>query len=493
MIVDALPVGFFGKLPSLGDFVRREVNPDTVDAWDRWLQAAMTASREALGERWLDLYLTAPMWRFFAHAGVLDELPVAGVLFPSVDRVGRYFPFTVFARLPARSAGLVVADRCAAWFDRVEDLVLAHLDGENHTVEELEGAVAASGERLAAALDALPTQLGAASYRDPGELLSGCMHLPLGERVDVAPTALAWLEQSIERSVPGAVYWWSSGSGIIQPSWLITRGLPEPQAYTAMLSGAWGDWPWESGDALEPVAMLTAPGMQLESSGASHMGRVRTENQDAYISRPEIGLWAVADGMGGHSAGQLASRTTADVLASLEPRAAFPDFVRAVRDTLTGVNRYLHSLSLRAVNPTVIGTTVVALVVRDGGGVCVWAGDSRLYRLRGAAFEQLTVDHSETVETAAAGEVTASNVITRALGGHGEIELDQISFDIQPGDRYLLCSDGLYRELAADDIVVALRDRATVEAADALVDRVLTGEAADNVTAVVVHARPDAP
>jgi len=97
------------------------------------------------------------------------------------------------------------------------------------------------------------------------------------------------------------------------------------------------------------------------------------------------------------------------------------------------------------------------------------------------------------VETAAAGEVTASNVITRALGGHGEIELDQISFDVQPGDRYLLCSDGLYRELAADDIVVALRDRATVEAADALVDRVLTGEAADNVTVVVVHARPDAP
>ena len=91
----------------------------------------VAASRERLGDGWLDLYLTAPMWRFFVQPGVLDEQPVGGVLFPSVDRVGRHFPFTVFARLPRRCVGLVVADRCAAWFERVEDLVLAHLEDDS--------------------------------------------------------------------------------------------------------------------------------------------------------------------------------------------------------------------------------------------------------------------------------------------------------------------------------------------------------------------------
>ena len=127
---DALAVGFYGKLPMLGDFVRRHVSDRTVVAWDAWLQQALAASRDRLGDGWLDLYLTAPMWRFFVQPGVLDEQPVAGVLFPSVDRVGRHFPFTVFARLPRRCVGLVVADRCAAWFERVEDLVLAHFEDD---------------------------------------------------------------------------------------------------------------------------------------------------------------------------------------------------------------------------------------------------------------------------------------------------------------------------------------------------------------------------
>lgn len=491
--MDVVSVGFFGKLPSLGDFVGRDVEPGTMETWDRWLQVAMSASREVLGERWLDLYLTAPIWRFFAHAGVLEELPVAGVLFPSVDRVGRNFPFTVFARLPARAAGLVVADRCAGWFDRVEDLLLAHLDGENNTVERLDGAVAATADLLAAALDTLPIHPPTASYRDPRESRGSCIHLPLGDRANVAPAALAWLEQLIDQAVPGAVFWWSSGSNSVRPSWLITKGLPDPHAFAAMLSGAWGDWPWESGDALQPITKAGPPGMRLESSAATHMGRVRTENQDAFISRPDIGLWAVADGMGGHSAGQLASRAAADALARLEPRESLPDFVSAIRDTLTDVNGYLHTLSLRSVTPTVIGTTVVALVVRGGNGVCVWAGDSRLYRLRGAAFDQLTVDHSEVLETDdVVRGAAASSVITRALGGHEEIELDQTSFDVQPGDHYLLCSDGLYRELAAGDVVELLRLHGTVPVADALVERVLVGEAADNVTAVVVCARPGA-
>ena len=495
---DALEVGFYGKLPTLGDFVRRHVADRTVVAWDAWLQQALAASREQLGGEWLDLYLTAPMWRFFLQPGVLDEQPVAGVLFPSVDRVGRHFPFTVFARLPRRCVGLVVADRCAAWFERVEDLVLAHFEDDTRTVDALDESIGATAERLAAAIDTLPENLAAGGLGDPGAISDGCLHLSLGNRLDVTPTALIWLEKSISHAMPDAVFWWSSGSASVQPSWLITRGLPEPRAFSAMLSGTWDQWPWQSDEAPASVvssagAMLpVTPAVRIESAGRTHPGRVRDENQDAYVMRPEIGLWAVADGMGGHSAGQLASRTTVDALASVEQKAMFPEFVRVVRETLEGVNAHLYSLSQRAVNPTVIGTTLVTLMVREGTGVCLWAGDSRLYRLRGGNLEQLTVDHSEAVELAANAETAPSNVITRALGGHSEIEIAQLSFDVRDGDRFLLCSDGLHGELAADDIGELMSGHDATATSEALIARVMQGNAADNVTVVVVHAHAGA-
>jgi type VI secretion system protein ImpM len=491
-VADVLSVGFFGKLPSVGDFVRRRVDDGIVTAWDAWLQESIASSRELLGDRWLDLYLTAPMWRFVAPAGVLDDLPVAGILFPSVDRVGRYFPFTVFARLPERSSGLVVADRCAPWFERIEDLVLAQLDDEGHSVEEIDEVLAATSEQLAAVLHAVPAHLGTMQFEDVGAGLTGYQHVPLGERVDIGPAALTWLGQLIGRSVPGAVFWWSSGSASVRPSWLITRGLPEPRAFAAMLSGAWGDWPWEPGDTLVTEPFLRAVPVRFDSAGSTHPGRVRNENQDAYTSRPDIGLWAVADGMGGHSSGQLASKATTDALAGIEPGAAFPEFVRTVRNTLGEVNHYLVSLSRRAASPTVIGTTVVVLLVRDGLGVCLWAGDSRLYRLRNGVLEQLTADHSEPSDPDVESLLGSSNVITRALGGHDEIDLDQLTFEIRPRDRYLLCSDGLYREIGVNDLQALLDEGDASAAVDALQQRVLRGEAADNVTVVVVDAQPGA-
>lgn len=486
-----LEVGFFGKLPAVGDFVRRRVDDPLVSAWDGWLQQAVATSRDTLQGRWLDLYLTAPMWRFFAPAGVLDELPVAGILFPSVDRVGRYFPFTVFARLPERSSGLVIADRCAPWFERVEDLMLAQLEDDGHAVDEIDEALAATSDQLAALVHALPSHLGELQFESLGDSLTGCRHLALGERVDIGATALAWLGQLIDRSEPLAVLWWSSGSQSVRPSWLVTRRLPDPRAFAAMLSGDWGDWPWGDGDTLVSGSFLGAVPVRFDSAGTTHPGHQRTENQDAYASRPEIGLWAVADGMGGHSSGHLASRATADALAGLEPRPTFPELVRAVREALQQVNGYLQSLSKRSVNPTVIGTTVVVLLVRDGAAVCLWAGDSRLYRLRAGVLEQLSADHSEALEPAGGGS-GSSNVITRALGGHDDIDLDQMTFDVRPGDRFLLCSDGLYRELDDDHIAATLQAGDAAAAVASLLEQALRGEAADNITAVVVDARPGA-
>jgi len=492
-VADVLAVGFFGKLPPVGDFVRRRVGDDLVEAWDAWLQESISASRRTLGDRWLDLYLTAAMWRFVVPAGVLDDLPVAGVLFPSVDRVGRYFPFTVFARLPEHTSGLVIADRCAPWFERVENLVLAQFEVDGFTVEEIDSALGASGAELEVLIHALPSSAGSPQFGEVGAVFTGCQHLPLGERMDIGPAALAWLGQIIGRSVPDAVLWWSSGSASVQPSWLITRGLPEPRAFAAMLSGAWGAWPWEPGDASGAGPILGSVPLSFDSAGTTHPGRVRSENQDAYLSRPEIGLWAVADGMGGHTSGQHASRATVDALAGLEPCAAFPELVRSVRDTLCEVNRYLVSLSQRGASPTVIGTTVVVLLVREGTGLCMWAGDSRLYRLRDGRLEQLTVDHSEANAPDADPTLGQSNVITRALGGLDELELDQLTFDVRAGDRFLLCSDGLYRDATAADLQARLAGGDAATRVAELLQRTLQGAASDNVTVIVVDAQRGAP
>ena len=100
----AVDVGFFGKLPSHGDFIERRVASAFREAWDEWLQRCMTQSQRELGSRWLDCYLTSPMWRFFLCDGVAGAASYAGILLPSVDRVGRYFPLTVVVELPVELA-----------------------------------------------------------------------------------------------------------------------------------------------------------------------------------------------------------------------------------------------------------------------------------------------------------------------------------------------------------------------------------------------------
>ena len=95
-----IEVGLYGKLPSHGDFLRRRVSDAFVRVWDEWLQECIAASRSALGERWLDVYLTSPVWRFGADAGAFGPAPVVGLMAPSVDRVGRYFYLTLVAELP---------------------------------------------------------------------------------------------------------------------------------------------------------------------------------------------------------------------------------------------------------------------------------------------------------------------------------------------------------------------------------------------------------
>lgn len=233
------------------------------------------------------------------------------------------------------------------------------------------------------------------------------------------------------------------------------------------------------------------------SAARTHVGKVRKLNEDACLERPEAGLWAVADGMGGHAAGDFASGAIVEALKQAPPTPDLEARIRQVTSSLDGVNEALCREARRR-REQVIGSTVAVLLASDDRhAVVLWAGDSRIYRLRGRRLEQLTRDHSHVEELIArgvlkreeAGRHPASNAITRAVGVMEHVEYETRRFDVQDGDVFLLCSDGLYNEVAEDDMARALASGDCTQAADQLLQLALANRARDNITVVVVLAQ----
>ncbi len=223
------------------------------------------------------------------------------------------------------------------------------------------------------------------------------------------------------------------------------------------------------------------------------MGGKRKINEDSLLARPEVGLWVVADGMGGHAAGDVASNAVVHPLSQLEPPPTLPDFVDAVEGMLMSVNQQLRDYANDQLGGRTVGSTVVSLLLSQRAGVCLWAGDSRLYRLRNGQLTRLSRDHSAVQEMVEAGAITQaeadrhpkSNVITRAVGGAEHLYVDAAVFAPEAGDTYLLCSDGLYNEVAEDSIrrKLALEPE---EATAKLIDEALQNGGRDNISVVIV-------
>ena len=243
-----------------------------------------------------------------------------------------------------------------------------------------------------------------------------------------------------------------------------------------------------------------------QSAQHSHPGKKRKTNEDSVLSRPDAALWVVADGMGGHMAGDIASQAITDSLGALQLLGTLSDDVDRVEDALVSVNDELRLHAKTQCQGGTVGSTVVTLLIQDGIGVALWAGDSRLYRHRGGRLEQITRDHNPISDlldsgTVSEAEVLAAdtNIITRAVGGQPDLNLDVAVFDVDSKDTYLLCSDGLYRELNEMDLAVELAGDTLDNVAGNLLDKSLQGEARDNISLVVaravvaraVDARPD--
>ncbi|MFK3974374.1 PP2C family protein-serine/threonine phosphatase [Pseudomonas sp. NPDC087358] len=231
------------------------------------------------------------------------------------------------------------------------------------------------------------------------------------------------------------------------------------------------------------------------SASYSHVGMVRQINEDAFLESPENGLWVIADGMGGHAAGDYVASLIVDALRHITTADALPDYACALRCALTQVNSAVRQETLRR-GLGVMGSTVVVLAVHANQGMCLWAGDSRLYRLRDGQLQGLSRDHSYVQELQDSGLLSEAearvhpraNVITRAVGVDDALDLAVINLDILPGDTYLLCSDGLNKTAEDHEIRDVLGHADPYQVVRSLVHLGLTRGAPDNITAIVVKA-----
>jgi type VI secretion system protein ImpM len=234
-------LGFYGKVPTQGDFVSRRLSRCFLDPWDQWLQRGLAYSREQLSEGWLDIYLTSPLWRFGLTSGIGGKNAWIGILMPSVDRVGRYFPLTLAAPLPEDAPVLEFLATAEAWFSQVERLALFSLE---------DGFDLESFDNQLQALNGLSTtfsqRMQCASH--PPKALNSSLacawHFDLTSADSLLNDSPAIAGRILKNIFPCYSVWWTSGSEQINPSLAICSGLPAVEGFSALLDGRWKQGGW---------------------------------------------------------------------------------------------------------------------------------------------------------------------------------------------------------------------------------------------------------
>lgn len=234
--------------------------------------------------------------------------------------------------------------------------------------------------------------------------------------------------------------------------------------------------------------------IRWESAFDTNVGVVREINEDSVLVSPAVSLWVVADGMGGYEAGNVASNMIVTMLEQIPAQVSLSKFVDMVEDSLLEANVRILEYADIMLDGRTLGSTVVTLLIKGRVGICLWAGDSRLYRLRNGELTQVSRDHSQVEELIEQGfirredaaEHPESNVITRAIGVTQELCIDIVAFDVQVGDTFLLCSDGLYNMVSFDEISEVMKKNAVAQAVDKLIQMTLDNGATDNVSVILV-------
>jgi len=219
----------------------------------------------------------------------------------------------------------------------------------------------------------------------------------------------------------------------------------------------------------------------ITSSGLTDIGTVRKKNEDAFLEMPEAGLWCVADGMGGHYSGEIASQRIIEVLRQLGERYKGKELIKRVPNVLNAVNAEMRILARNIADNAIIGSTVVVLVLEGDGYHCFWTGDSRCYLWRENQLKQITRDHC-----ASQVEGVKSNQLTQAIGAFDEFYVDLETGLLFEGDTFLLCTDGLTKVFDNQMLADRLQHPYVDEVNEDFISEALTAGARDNVTSVIL-------
>jgi protein phosphatase/serine/threonine-protein phosphatase Stp1 len=225
----------------------------------------------------------------------------------------------------------------------------------------------------------------------------------------------------------------------------------------------------------------------------THVGLKRKVNEDSVLALPDQKIWLVSDGMGGHEAGDYASRLITDLVATIAPELSATERMHALRDAIQKAHQVIRA-EADARGVAVIGATVASLMLANSHFVGIWAGDSRIYLLRNGEIQMLTADHSVVASLVESGQMSwdeaehhpQSNAITRAVGVGDELELDKVRGEVVPGDRFLICSDGLTKYATFAMLEDTMKSNPLETVVDSLIQIALSGGGADNITVVVV-------
>ncbi len=468
-------IGFTGKIPDKPDFISRYLPSNFLSFWDTWIDQGMSQSQSSLGAQWQERFLIAPVWQFSILPGQLGETGWVGVIIPSMDGVGRYYPLTVASAYPFSHHHFPEAE---VIFERLEGVAISALD-EGVSINDLEDLC---HQECLSQAETLP------HFSHPQKVVPDRSALSLTLRPGADELQLAISGLASDQILKSPVCFWSSGSPHVQPAVHYLGSLPGPDFFVDLLSESpnikcphmvFRPERVKRGQSPLPRAMPANQKGPWISAARSHPGQ-REINQDAFLQNDLINLWAIADGMGGHEAGERASRLVIEGLNTLAPARHLETTLGRIIRSLNESNQSLQKISEMELGGSVTGSTFVGLVLGGDVSTCIWVGDSRLYRLRSKKLELMMTDHNyQTAE--------GRTVLARAVGGTLLLDVDTRTGDLLADDQFLLCSDGLYRSVSEPDMARLLEETDLDTAADNLLNLAISQGAKDNVTLIIVR------
>ncbi|MBB2674415.1 UNVERIFIED_ORG: type VI secretion system protein ImpM [Rhizobium esperanzae] len=439
-------IGFYGKLPSHGDFVSMGLGHSLQSALDAWMQAGLQAAQQELGEDWKRRFRSMPAWRFIIERGLWGPATVAGVLLPSLDRVGRSFP-------------LVIAAQLHGFTEHPRQL---YLDNTWFTAAE---AIAESSARRDFDINHFTASLKRLRTLRPADLAEN--------------------EILQDRASSRGTIWWRIDPEDRRAKGFGVGGAPEPEHFPKLLrdeTPAPSAQPQpEPAVAPHPVAAEPHPPLVLRHSHATHAGTRLTVNADALLVSETPSLFAVADGVGDGNAAAEIGKIAVHVLAETATQQTIEALVQDIKGKLGRTHGLLQSAYLSQDREPSAASIVVFATLGESWAV-VWVGDARCYLLRDGMMRCLTRDHVE---------VGLRRRLSRAIGMRGHLMPEVLTGGLQAGDRLLLCSAALPHAVPERSIAEILLSTDIEKAADVLVQEGLIANCRENLSAIVIDVKTD--